>query len=393
MTPRRDPSKGKPASRSKGEKYSKTNKKASVRGKRSHGASSKSTSKPSKSAFRPNGEGDRSKSQNASRSQNEAHMSDRPSRSHQRDRNTGPKWRGHDSRRDSSHRSMGDRPFHPLSTAARPAEEDHPQSDLIYGRHPVIAALEGQRALNRVWITSRLRYDPRFHTLLAAAKANGTVVDEVEFGRLNQLTHGANHQGVAAQVTPYSYLELGELIDQAKQSTRYPVLVAADGITDPHNLGAIIRTAESLGAQGLVIPQRRAVGITSTVAKVAAGALETFPVSRVVNLNQALEELKREEFWIYGTTAEAGQAIHTVQFDNAAVIVIGSEGDGLSLVTQRSCDVLISIPGAGRTPSLNASVAAGITLYEVFRQRWSNTYRLGSLQAEDLQSIKNHKSS
>ncbi|WP_421656627.1 23S rRNA (guanosine(2251)-2'-O)-methyltransferase RlmB [Leptothermofonsia sp. ETS-13] len=263
---------------------------------------------------------------------------------------------------------------------APPSVETSEDSDLIYGRHSVLAALESQRHLNRIWITPRLRYDPRFHSLLVQAKANGAVIDEVDSQRLDRITQRANHQGVAAQVAPYEYLELAELIDRAKAASEQPVLVVADGITDPQNLGSIIRTAEALGAQGLVIPQRRAAGITSTVIKVAAGALETLPVARVINLSRALEELKEANFWIYGTAASAAEPLHMVQFSGAIALVIGSEGEGLSLLIQRSCDHLVSIPLHGHTPSLNASVAAGMALYEIFRQRWSNTWHLDSLE-------------
>ena len=248
----------------------------------------------------------------------------------------------------------------------------------------MLAALENQRGLNRIWITSRLRYDPRFHSLLFQAKENGTVIDEVETRRLDQITQQANHQGVAAQVAPYAYKDLGELIERAKAVSEAPTIVVADGITDPHNLGAIIRTAEAIGTQGLVIPQRRAAGITASVMKVAAGALETFSVARVVNLSRALEELKAAGFWIYGTTEDASQPLHTVQFSGPIVIVVGAEGEGLSMLTQRCCDILVSIPLLGNTPSLNASVAAGMTLYEVYRQRWSNTLHLDKLQKNTL---------
>lgn len=255
-------------------------------------------------------------------------------------------------------------------------EEDN---DLIYGRHPVLTALE-QRHLNRIWITPRLRYDSRFHSLILQAKENGTIIDEVEPKRLDQITNQANHQGVAAQIAPYDYSELSDLIQQAKAVSEQPVIVVADSITDPHNLGAIIRTAEAIGTQGLVIPQRRAAGITSSVMKVAAGALETFPVARVVNLSRALEELKAAGFWIYGTATTASQPIHTVKFTGPIVLVVGSEGEGLSLLTQRCCDVLVSIPLLGNIPSLNASVATGMALYEVFRQRWLETLYLDKLQ-------------
>lgn len=259
------------------------------------------------------------------------------------------------------------------------------ESDLIYGRHSVLAALNSERSLNRIWVTSRLRYDSRFHGLLVQAKADGAVIDEVDHRRLDQITQGATHQGIAAQVSSHVYLELNQLIQQAKAITDQPVLIVADGITDPHNLGAIIRTAEALGAQGLVIPQRRAVAVTSTVAKVAAGALETFPVARVVNLGRALEELKSAGFWIYGTVAEANQPVDAVTFNGAIALVIGSEGEGLGLLTQKSCDALVSIPLQGHVPSLNASVAAGMVLYEIFRQRRSQRFHLKTVSKEPLQ--------
>lgn len=268
---------------------------------------------------------------------------------------------------------------HPMNGHLSPVVKSPEDNDLIYGRHPVLTALESERELNRIWITTRLRYDPRFHHLLLQAKENGTVIDEVEPRRLDQITDRANHQGIAAQVAPHEYIELPDLIAQAK-SVSDPVIVVAEGITDPHNLGAIIRTAEAIGAQGLVIPQRRASGITSTVVKVAAGALENFSVARVVNLSRALEELKEAGFWIYGTASTASEAMHTVKFTGPIVLVIGSEGEGLSMLTQRSCDVLVSIPLLGKTPSLNASVAAGMALYEIYRQRSLNTLYLDKLQ-------------
>ncbi len=248
--------------------------------------------------------------------------------------------------------------------------------DLLYGRHPVLSAMESERSLNRIWVTNKLRYDPRFLSLLNQAKANGAVIDEVEPRRLTQLVQGANHQGIVAQVAAYEYTELDDLITHAKAATEQPVIVVADGITDPHNLGAIIRTAEALGAQGIVIPQRRAVGVTSTVMKVAAGAIENLPIARVINLARALEQLKASGFWIYGTASGSSQPIHTVKFAKASVLVIGAEGEGLGMLTQRMCDVLVSVPLSGTTPSLNASVAAGMALYEVFRQRWENTIHL-----------------
>jgi 23S rRNA (guanosine2251-2'-O)-methyltransferase len=244
------------------------------------------------------------------------------------------------------------------------------RDDLVYGRHSVRATLAGDRTPQRIWVTAKVRHDPRFADLLGTAKAQGAVIDEVSVGRLNQMTQGANHQGIVAQISPYEYWDITQLIIHAANISEQPVIIVADGINDPHNLGAIIRTAEAIGAQGLVIPQRRAVGITPTVLKVAAGALESFPVARVTNLKRALAELKTSGFWIYGTVATAPQTIMTTDLRGAIALVIGSEGRGLSSVIEQNCDSLVSIPLQGHVPSLNASVATAMVLYEVFRQRW-----------------------
>ncbi|WP_293132679.1 23S rRNA (guanosine(2251)-2'-O)-methyltransferase RlmB [Microcoleus sp. bin38.metabat.b11b12b14.051] len=263
-----------------------------------------------------------------------------------------------------------DRDTRPVDTASNTVvQPDADTDDMIYGRHAVQAALETNQVLNRIWVVPHLRYDPRFHSLLTEAKANGSIIDEVDDLRLDYITRKANHQGVAAQVSAYEYLDLSELIAQAKADCADPVIVVAEGLNDPHNLGAIIRTAEALGAQGMVIPQRRAVGITSAVRKVAAGALESLPVSRVVNLNRALEQLKEAGFWIYGAAAGVGDSVETIKFSGPTVLVVGGEADGLSLLIQRGCDGLVSIPLRGKTPSLNVSVATGMALYEIYRQR------------------------
>lgn len=297
--------------------------------------------------------------------------------------------------------SFGDRRFSDSRSAGKPREwqdrtggsrnnrggwQDPPApeiteeeaSDYLFGKHSVFTAIEKERQINKIWVLSKLRHHPAFFTLIDQAKSNGTVVDEVDTQRLSYLANGGNHQGIVAQVAPHDYLEIEELITRALAATDGPIIVVADGITDPQNLGSIVRTAEALGAQGVVIPQRRAVGITSTVLKVAAGALEHLPVARVVNLSRALGQLKEAGFWIYGTMAEAEQAIHTIDFTDRrpVVLAIGSEGDGLSLLTQKGCDHLVSIPLKGKTPSLNVSNAAAMCLYEISRQRSSNMLRL-----------------
>ncbi len=265
--------------------------------------------------------------------------------------------------------------------ATTPTPEEQPSeeslsNDYIYGKHAVLSALQSGRQINRIWIISKLRYDPTFNLPIEEAKGSGAVIDEVDSRRLSQLCDGGNHQGIVAQVAPYHYWDLTELIEKAKAETDRPVILIADSLTDPQNLGSMVRTAEALGVQGMVIPQRRAVGITSSVQKVAAGALEHLPVARVTNLSRALKELKDAGFWIYGTTANANTPIHEVTFTGPIALVIGAEGEGLNLLTENTCDFLVSIPLSGKTASLNAATAAAMCLYEVHRQRWSNKIRI-----------------
>ncbi|MCS6782581.1 MAG: 23S rRNA (guanosine(2251)-2'-O)-methyltransferase RlmB [Gloeomargarita sp. SKYG98] len=252
--------------------------------------------------------------------------------------------------------------------AAKPSPSNPPElTDYIYGRHTVLAALEQNQPLNRVWILPQLRYHHRFQPLLTQAQARGTVIDQVDAQRLDQLTHGANHQGVVAQVSPYQYWDLGQFLEHIRSQPQ-PLVVLAEGIMDPQNLGAIIRTTEAMGGHGVIIPQRRCVGVTSTVAKVAAGALSHLPVVRVVNLTRALEELKTAGFWSYALVPEAPTPLYDVQFANAVALAVGSEGPGLTLNLRRHCDVSLCIPLSGKTPSLNAAIACGMALYEVRRQ-------------------------
>ncbi|MGP1387599.1 MAG: 23S rRNA (guanosine(2251)-2'-O)-methyltransferase RlmB [Thainema sp.] len=347
----------------------------------------KNTPKPKRNSSSSRSSSSRSSSSRSESPRKSDTRRSEPRRSENRD-NRGDKYRAQPSRS----RDQGDRnrDYQPQRFRSERSFDDSRQDenyDLIYGRHPVLAALESDRNINRIWVQTKLRYDPQFHSLLNEAKASGTVVDEVDHQRLGQMTQGANHQGIVAQISPHHYTELDDLIQQAFNKSERPVIVAADGITDPHNLGAIIRTAEALGANGIVIPQRRAVGITSTVVKVAAGALENFPVARVVNLGRALENLKESGFWIYGAESTGSQPVYEAEFSQPTVLVIGSEGEGLGLSIQKRCDVLVSVPLQGHTPSLNASVAAGMALYEIYRQRWIKTLDLKSLQKKMQQSI------
>ncbi|WP_036907435.1 23S rRNA (guanosine(2251)-2'-O)-methyltransferase RlmB [Prochlorococcus marinus] len=242
--------------------------------------------------------------------------------------------------------------------------------DLIWGRHSTEAALMGGRAIHRIWCTSELRSTPKFFQLLKDQKASGVLVEEVSWSRLGQLTNGAVHQGIVLQIAASKTLDLMNLINACKAFGDSSLLLALDGLTDPQNLGAIIRSAEALGAQGLILPQRRSAGLTGSVAKVAAGALEHLPVARVVNLNRSLEKLKDQGYTVVGLAEEGPSTLSEIKFQGPLVVVVGSEDKGISLITRRLCDQLVRIPLMGVTTSLNASVATSIFLYEVARSKW-----------------------
>lgn len=235
--------------------------------------------------------------------------------------------------------------------------------DLIWGKHAVFSILHSGKPVNRIWCTSEIRSSEKFLLLLKEIKKKGTLIEEVSWSRISQITYGAVHQGIVLQIAYSQTIPLSDLIVHVKKKYSRPILVILDGITDPHNLGAIIRSAEAFGCAGIVIPQRRSAGLTGTVAKVATGALENIPISRVVNLNRTLEELKNEGFIVVGLSSESSVDISTYSEESPIAIVIGSENKGLSLLTQRNCDFLLRIPLKGKTSSLNASVAAAISFY------------------------------
>jgi len=199
--------------------------------------------------------------------------------------------------------------------------------------------------------------------LLKDLKSKGVLIEEVSWNRLSQLTYGASHQGVALQLACSKTISLEQLIDFSKRNCPNPIIVALDGITDPHNVGAIIRSAEAFDCKGVIIPQRRSAGLTGTVAKVAAGALEHLHVSRVVNLNRALEELKKNGFIVVGLSGNGQLSISNFLEKVPLVVIVGTEDKGISLLTQKKCDFILSIPLKGKTSSLNASVAAAISLF------------------------------
>jgi len=240
--------------------------------------------------------------------------------------------------------------------------------DWIWGKHSVYEALKSERSINRIWCTSETFSSDKFYILLKDLKSKGVLIEEVSWNRLSQLTCGASHQGVALQLACSKTISLRQLIDFSKHNCANPIILALDGITDPHNVGAIIRSAEAFDCKGIIIPQRRSAGLTGTVAKVAAGALEHFHVSRVINLNRALDELKKNGFLIVGLSGD-GQIPISNFFEKAPlVVIVGSEDKGISLLARKKCDFLLSIPLKGRTSSLNASVAAAISLFQLTSQ-------------------------
>ena len=237
--------------------------------------------------------------------------------------------------------------------------------DWIWGKHSVFEALNSERAINRIWCTSEIFSSEKFYILLKKLKSRGVLIEEVSWNRLSQLTFGASHQGVVLQLAASKTISLEKLIDFSKKNSSNPIILALDGITDPHNVGAIIRSAEAFDCKGIIIPQRRSAGLTGTVAKVAAGALEHLPVSRVVNLNRALEELKDQGFLVVGLSGDGQLPILKFDKKSPMVLIVGAEDKGISLLTQKKCDFLLKIPLKGKTSSLNASVAAAVSLFHL----------------------------
>lgn len=238
---------------------------------------------------------------------------------------------------------------------------------IVAGRQPVLEALRSGREINRLLIAKGQRKGS-IRQILALADKGGVLIQEVDRSVLDRLSKIPNHQGVLAQLAQVEYLSLEELLAQEKDPNWPPLLVLLDGIQDPHNLGSIIRSAEAAGAYGVVIPERRAAGVTTAVMKASAGAANHLPVCRVGNLVAAMEKLKEAGCWIAGADME-GEVCYEYDLTGPLALVIGGEGKGLSRLVRERCDFLTSIPMRGRINSLNASVAAAVLLFEVLRQR------------------------
>ena len=248
-----------------------------------------------------------------------------------------------------------------------PVEENENQ---LEGRNALTEALRSGRTIDKVFIASG-ETDRALQKLAADAKEAGAVVVPVDRRKLDAMSFTRAHQGVIALAAARNYFSIDDLLEEAASRGETPLLVICDELSDPHNLGAIIRSAECAGAHGVIIPKRRSVGLTATVAKASAGAVEYMKVAKVTNINSAIEELKEKGVWIFGTAAEGSIPMYQADLTIPAAIVIGSEGEGMSRLVQKNCDVTVHIPMKGRITSLNASAAASILLYEAVRQRLS----------------------
>ncbi len=239
--------------------------------------------------------------------------------------------------------------------------------EMIIGKNPVLHALQSGRSVNKVMVSEQINRQTERELHRAAKKAN-TILQKVPKRKLDQLSKG-RHQGIIAYVAPYEYASIEAIFARATQKQEMPFLLILDELEDPHNLGAIIRTADATGVHGLIIPKHRAVGLTETVAKASAGAIEHVPVARVTNIAQTMDLLKQQGMWIIGTDEQGAKDYRTIEGDMPLALVIGNEGKGMTRLVKDKCDFMVSLPMHGNIPSLNASVAAGLLMYEVHRKR------------------------
>ncbi|SFJ37354.1 23S rRNA (guanosine(2251)-2'-O)-methyltransferase RlmB [Thermoflavimicrobium dichotomicum] len=244
-------------------------------------------------------------------------------------------------------------------------------TEWIIGRHAVNEALRAGRTIDKILLAKGVQ-TKSIQAILEQVQKAKIPYQWVPRSKLDQLSEGGNHQGVMAQVAAYRYASIEECFSRAEEKGEAPFFLLLDGIEDPHNLGSILRTADATGVHGVIIPKRRAVGLTSTVAKTSAGAIEYVPMVRVTNLNRTVEELKEQGVWIVGSDGSAEQTYDQVDYQMPVALVIGNEGQGISQLLKKKCDFLVRLPMRGRISSLNASVAAGILMYEVMRGRMSH---------------------
>ena len=246
--------------------------------------------------------------------------------------------------------------------------EENSYDDIVEGRNAVLELLNSDRDINKIFVQAGEKHGS-INKIIAIAKENKVVVTEVEKSKLDFMSKTNNHQGVIAIVPPFNYCEVEDILDLAEQRNEDAFILILDGVEDPHNLGSIIRTAETAGVHGIIIPKRRSVTVNSTVSKVSAGAVEHMKIARVNNINEAIRKLKENGLWIIGTDMNTNTYYYNQDLKGNIAIVIGSEGFGISRLVKENCDMLVKIPMKGKITSLNASVSAGIIIYEAVKQR------------------------
>jgi 23S rRNA (guanosine2251-2'-O)-methyltransferase len=247
--------------------------------------------------------------------------------------------------------------------------EQHEQSQIIEGRNAVLEALRSKKPIDKLFVLDGCQDGP-IRTIVREAKKGDSILNFVNKERLSQLSVTGKHQGVIAYIAAYEYATIDEMLELAKERGEDPFLILLDGIEDPHNLGAILRTCDAAGVDGVIIGKHRSVSLNATVAKVSTGAIETVKVAQVTNLTKTIQELKKQDFWICGTDCTQSIDYRQADYRMPLVLVIGSEGAGISRLVKENCDFLVHIPIVGNVQSLNASVATGIMLYQIHGQRF-----------------------
>lgn len=250
----------------------------------------------------------------------------------------------------------------------RPPQRDAEADGVIEGRNAVIEALRAGTAIDKIYL-AKGDTDSALGHIANTARANGVVVVNADRRKLDEMSRTHAHQGVIAVAAVREYASIEDIFQRAEEQGEAPLIVLCDELSDPHNLGAVIRTAECAGAHGVVIPKRRSAGLTAIVAKTSAGAVSYMPVARVPNIPALLKDLKKQGVWVFGTAADGNTTLYQADLKGPAAIVIGSEGTGMTRLAAENCDFLVSIPMKGKISSLNASAAAAILLYEAVRQR------------------------
>ena len=247
-------------------------------------------------------------------------------------------------------------------------KETYPSEDQVEGRNAVIELLESGKDINKIFITKGEKHGS-INKIISMAKERKVILVEKDKRQMKQMAQNENYQGVIAVVPPFEYCEIEDILDKAKEMNEDPFVLILDGIEDPHNLGSIIRTAETAGVHGIIIPKRRAVAVNSTVNKVSAGAVQYMKIARVTNITDSIEKLKEKGLWICGTDISTDTYYYNQDLTGPLGIVIGNEGTGMSDRVKKSCDFLVKIPMKGKVTSLNASVSTGIVIYEAIKQR------------------------